>query len=86
MWPMSAADAYLRKIDPMPRPTKAFRRQKINAAAAWKRGEKKEAYKLWEEAAASLKAHRDKKRNKNKDKAAAAAAAAAPVEAATTAQ
>lgn len=50
----------------MPRPTKAFRRQKINAAAAFKRGEKKEAYKLWEEAAASYKAHRDKKKTKNK--------------------
>ena len=48
----------------MPRPTKAFRRQKINAGIAWKRGERKEAYKLWEEAAASTKAHRDKKRTK----------------------
>ena len=53
-------------IEPMPRPTKAFRRQKINAAAAFKRGEKPAAYKLWEEAAASYKAHREKKRNKNK--------------------
>lgn len=50
----------------MPRPTKVFRRQRVNAAIAWKRGEKKEAYKLWEEAAASLKEHRTKKRNKNK--------------------
>ena len=50
----------------MPRPTKAFRRQKINAAAAWKRGEKAEAYKLWEQAAASLKEFQAKKRNKNK--------------------
>ena len=49
----------------MPRPTKAFRRQQINAAIAWKRGERKEAYKLWEEAAASLKQHRAKKHNKN---------------------
>jgi hypothetical protein len=50
----------------MPRPTKAFRRQKINAAIAWKRGDRKEAYKLWEAAAASLKEHRAKKQNKNK--------------------
>ena len=50
----------------MPRPTKTFRRQKTNAALAWKRGDKKEAYKLWEAAAAGLKEHRAKKRNKNK--------------------
>lgn len=50
----------------MPRPTKAFRRQKVNAALAWRRGEKKEAYKLWEAAAASLKEHQAKKHNKNK--------------------
>ncbi len=50
----------------MPRPTKVFRRQKINAAVAWKRGDKQEAYKLWEQAAAGLKEHRAKKRNKNK--------------------
>lgn len=50
----------------MPRPTKTVRRQKINAALAWKRGEKKEAYRLWEEAAASLKEHHAKKHSKNK--------------------
>lgn len=50
----------------MPRPTKAFRRQKINAAIAWKRGEKEEAYKLWEKASASLKEHQAKKHNKKK--------------------
>jgi hypothetical protein len=48
----------------MPRPTKAFRRIKLNAAAAWKRGERKEAYKLWEQASKSYKAHTEKKRNK----------------------
>lgn len=48
----------------MPRPTKAIRRQKLSAAQAWKRGDRKEAYKLWEESAAALKAHRAKKRNK----------------------
>jgi len=50
----------------MPRPTKAFKRQKLNAAAAWKRGERKEAYELWEKASASLKEARSKKRNKKK--------------------
>jgi hypothetical protein len=61
----------------MPRPTKAFRRQKINAAIAYKRGDKAEAYKLWEKAAASTKQHGYKKRNKNKIAADAAAAQAA---------
>ncbi len=50
----------------MPRPTKAFRRMKINAAIAYKRGDKKEAYKLWQKAAAGMKEHREKKQNKNK--------------------
>ena len=50
----------------MPRPTKTFRRMKVNAALAFKRGEKKEAYALWEKAAAGMKDHREKKRNKNK--------------------
>ena len=65
----------------MPRPTKAFHRQRTGAAAAWKRGEKKEAYKLWEAAAASLKQHAEKKRNKKKKAADAAAAEAAEAEA-----
>ena len=50
----------------MPRPTKALRRIKLNAAAAWKKGDKKQAYSLWEKAAAGLKEHREKKLNKNK--------------------
>ncbi len=50
----------------MPRPNKALRRIKLNAAAAWKKGKKKEAYSLWEKAAAGLKEHREKKLNKNK--------------------
>jgi len=58
----------------MPRPTKAFKRQKINAAAAWKKGERKEAYALWEKAAKGMHAHREKKRNKNKPTAVAPAA------------
>lgn len=50
----------------MPRPTKAFRRQKLNAAAAFKRGERAEAYKLWEEAAKGYREHKAKKLAKNK--------------------
>ena len=50
----------------MPRPTKVFRRQKVNAGIAWKRGDRKEAYELWEKAAAALKDHRAKKHNKSK--------------------
>ncbi len=61
----------------MPRPTKAFRRQKIQAGIEWKRGNRKEAYKLWEKADTALKAARGAKRNKKKIAAEAAAAAAA---------
>ena len=50
----------------MPRPTKAFRRMKINATIAYKRGDREEAYKLWEKAAAGYRDHREKKRTKNK--------------------
>jgi len=50
----------------MPRPTKAFKRQRVNAAEAWKRGEKKEAYDLWAKASKGLKEHRAKKVNKKK--------------------
>jgi len=39
---------------------------RLNAAAAWKRGEKKEAYALWAKADAGQKEHRAKKVNKNK--------------------
>lgn len=34
----------------MPRPNKAIRRQKINAAIAWKKGDRKEAWTLWDKA------------------------------------
>jgi hypothetical protein len=50
----------------MPRPTKAFKRQRVNAAEAWKRGEKKEAYDLWAKADKGMKEHRAKKVNKKK--------------------
>ncbi len=65
----------------MPRPTKTIKRQRLNAGIAFKRGDKKEAYKLWEEAAASLKEHHAKKHNKKKK---AADAAEASPEATTT--
>lgn len=48
----------------MPRPNKTFRRQKTNAALAYKRGDKKEAYKLWEEAAKGIKELHAKRHNK----------------------
>lgn len=64
----------------MPRPTKAFTLKRRNAAAAWKRGEKQEAYKLWEAAAASSKEHLAKKRNKKQAAAAVKAAEAAAAE------
>jgi hypothetical protein len=39
---------------------------KVNAAAAFKKGERKEAYELWAKAAAGYKERLEKKRNKNK--------------------
>ena len=50
----------------MPRPTKTFRRMKIQAAAAYRRGEREEAYKLWDKAATGVKEHREKKHSKSK--------------------
>ena len=50
----------------MPRPNKALRRMKVQAATAWKRGEKKEAYELWEKAAAGIKERYQKKFRKPK--------------------
>lgn len=60
----------------MPRPSKVFRRMKINAASAYKRGDRTEAYKLWGQAATGLKEMRDKKRNRRKIEAAEKEAAA----------
>ncbi|MCO6436189.1 MAG: hypothetical protein J5J06_03785 [Phycisphaerae bacterium] len=48
----------------MPRPTKAIRRIKLNAAEEYKRGDKKKAYEQWEKAAAQRKEHTDKKRKR----------------------
>ena len=50
----------------MPRPTKAIRRIKLNAASEWKKGNPTEAHKLWSKAAAEYKTRLDKKRNKKK--------------------
>lgn len=64
----------------MPRPTKAFRRQRVDASIEWKRGNKKEAYELWEKAAQGLKEHQAKKRNKKKAEEKPAAESPAPAE------
>ncbi len=50
----------------MPRPNKTMRRHKINAAIAYKRGDRKEAYTLWEKAAAGIKEMHEKKVKKKK--------------------
>jgi len=50
----------------MPRPTKAFKRQRTSAAEEWKKGNKKEAYVLWAKAAQGRKEHLAKKRDKSK--------------------
>jgi hypothetical protein len=63
----------------MPRPNKTFRRQKINAAIEYKKGNRKAAYDLWAKASKGLKEHQFKKKNKNKP-AADAPAANAPAE------
>jgi len=62
----------------MPRPNKAFRRQKINAAIAWKRGDKKEAYTLWQKASDGMKDLREKKRTRHQQKEEEAPVADAP--------
>jgi hypothetical protein len=50
----------------MPRPTKAIRRHKLQAADEWKKGNRKEAYVLWKKYSDGLKDHLAKKKNKNK--------------------
>ena len=46
----------------MPRPNKAIRRQKVNAASEWKKGNREEAQKLWAEADKARKELQAKKR------------------------
>ncbi len=48
----------------MPRPSKAVKRQRVSAGEEYKRGNKKEAYELWDKAAAARKELQAKKRNK----------------------
>lgn len=62
----------------MPRPTKAIRRIKLNAANEYKRGDRKKAYELWKKASESLKDHTDKKRKRGKFAPGAAGAEGAP--------
>lgn len=50
----------------MPRPSKAVRRLKVNAALAYQRGDRDEAKKLYLKADSEQKALQAKKRNKNK--------------------
>ena len=52
--------------DTMPRPTKAIRRHKLQAADEWKKGNRKEAYALWKKYSDGLKEHRAKKKTKAK--------------------
>ncbi len=54
------------EYEAVPRPTKQFRRQKVAAAAEWKKGNRKEATKLWADADKARKEFQAKKRNKNK--------------------
>jgi hypothetical protein len=61
----------------MPRPAKAIRRQVINAAIEFKKGNIKEAYELWGKAAQSRKERYEAKHNKKKRAAEAEAAKAA---------
>lgn len=48
----------------MPRPSKATRRQIINAGLDYKRGNREDAYKAWEAAAKNRKERAEAKRNK----------------------
>ena len=52
----------------MPRPSKTFKRHKTNAAIAYKRGDRKEAYELWAKAAKGLKELRDNKSTRHQAK------------------
>ncbi|MFH0980975.1 MAG: hypothetical protein V2A79_05500 [Planctomycetota bacterium] len=49
----------------MPRPSKAVRRQKVNAGLEYRKGNRKEAYALWAKAAEARKGLQTKKK-KNK--------------------
>lgn len=46
----------------MPRPSKAVRRQKVNAGIEYKKGKRKEAYAMWSKAAAARRELQAKKK------------------------
>ena len=50
----------------MPRPSKTIRRQIVNAGIEYKKGNRKEAYEIWEKAAAARKEAFKAKHNKKK--------------------
>jgi hypothetical protein len=65
----SAAARHVTGRSTMPRPSKAVRRQKVNAGLEFKKGNKKEAYTLWSKAAAGrLELQTKKKKNQKKGK------------------
>ena len=64
----------------MPRPTKAIRRQLINAGLAWKKGDRKEAAKLWANADKTRKEVQAKKKKGKPGREAAEAAKAKAAE------
>jgi len=52
----------------MPRPSKAIRRQKVNAAIEYRKGNRGEAYKLWAKAADARKVRQAKRKAKSNAK------------------
>jgi len=54
----------------MPRPSKAVRRQKINAGIEYKRGNRKEAYALWSKSAETRRELQAKKKRNQQGQAA----------------
>ena len=50
----------------MPRTAKAIRRQIINAGIEYKKGNREEAYKLWDKASVARKEHYQAKHDKRK--------------------
>jgi hypothetical protein len=52
----------------MPRPSKAVRRQKVNAGIAFRKGDQEEAYKLWAKAAATRRELQAKKKKNQQGK------------------
>jgi hypothetical protein len=57
-------------VEQVPRPSKAVHRQKISAASEWKRGNRKEAQKMWADADKARKELQAKKKKGKKPEAA----------------